>query len=59
MKNTFIGILLLAVIAAGYTQIPWQWRRYKDIENGNTLIQQLETYRRQHNRLPEPTKKRC
>ena len=32
MKNTFIGILLLAVIAAGYTQIPWQWRRYKDIE---------------------------
>ena len=38
MKNTFIGIFLLAVIAVGYTQIPWQWRRYKDIENGNTLI---------------------
>lgn len=54
MKNTFIGIFLLAAIAVAYTQIPWQWRRYKDIENGNTLIQHLETYRRQNNRLPEP-----
>lgn len=53
MKHTLIGICLLIIIAIAYTQIPWQWRRHKDIEYGNTLIANLKNYQQQHQRLPE------
>ncbi|MDO4433424.1 MAG: hypothetical protein Q4B82_02440 [Alysiella sp.] len=53
MKNTFFGIGFLIVAATAYTQMPIEWRRHKDIERGNTLIQNVENYRQQHQRLPE------
>lgn len=53
MKETLIGIVVLIAIAVAYLNMPLQWRRYKDIQHGNQLIENVQTYQRNHNRLPE------
>lgn len=52
LKNA-IGFLLLIITAIAYLNIPIEWRRHKDIEHGNKLIQNIQIYQQQHNRLPE------
>lgn len=53
MKETLIGISVLALLLVAYVNLPMEWRRHKDIKTGNTLITQVENYQKQHNRLPE------
>lgn len=53
MKNTILGVVILVAIGIAYINMPWQWRRHKDIERGNALIQKLEQYQQQNHRLPD------
>lgn len=53
MKQMLIGFALIIAIGAAYLNMPWQWRRQKDINHGNRLIQNIQNYRAQHHRLPE------
>lgn len=53
MKETVIGVLVLAAVLWAYVQMPMSWRRHKDIQLGNTLIENVQNFQKQHNRLPE------
>lgn len=53
MKETFIGISVLILALIAYVNMPMEWRRHKDIKFGNQLIENVQTYQKQHRRLPE------
>lgn len=53
MKHTLIGIILLIALGVAYLNMPLKWRRHKDINQGNILIENIKQYQSQHHRLPE------
>ncbi|UOP04884.1 hypothetical protein [Conchiformibius kuhniae] len=54
MKHTLTGICALIALVWGYTLLPVEWRRHKDIDLGNTLIARIDAHLQQHGHLPEP-----
>ncbi|XXQ67772.1 hypothetical protein ACKLNO_09095 [Neisseriaceae bacterium B1] len=53
MKNMLFGFAALIAIGFAYLNMPFEWRRHKDIAHGNTLIQNIKTYQATQKRLPE------
>lgn len=53
MKDTFFGFVVLILIGVAYLNMPIQWRRYKDIEHGKHLIENIKNFQNQHKKLPE------
>ncbi|MDR6919408.1 MULTISPECIES: hypothetical protein [Chryseobacterium] len=50
----FISIIVLIVISFTiYWNLPISITRHSDIEYGNSLIQNVENYRKSHHKLPE------
>ncbi|MBQ9601422.1 MAG: hypothetical protein IJR46_05345 [Neisseriaceae bacterium] len=53
MKSLMIGFIVMIGIIWVYLHMPLSIRRHKDIKHGNTLIERVQTYQKQHQKLPE------
>lgn len=53
MRQTLIGVISCIAIIYAYLNLPLEWRRHKDIEFAQTLIQNIEAYRQKNQQLPK------